>query len=240
MADEIVAPVAGTPEYDAAMSAKLDANAEAALVAAGVKAPAEPAPDAEQKPAEKAAEEPPQEDPAKASEDAAREALAETGLDFNEFSTEFADKGELSKESYEKMAKVGIPAEMVDAFIAGQNALAAARTARGYEAAGGNEQLTQMQDWAKGNLSKAEIDLFNESVAGSEEEMMQAVLGLRSRFEAEYGRMPGLIGGRVANGSAGAYQSRAEMVSDMKDPRYTKDPAFRATVERRVANTTAF
>jgi hypothetical protein len=48
----------------------------------------------------------------------------------------------------------------------------------------------------------------------------------------------------MLNGSAGAanvgYASQAEMVRDMRDPKYNTDPAFRAKVEQKLSVTTAF
>ncbi len=45
------------------------------------------------------------------------------GLNFNEFTAEFAEKGNWSLESYEKLAKGNIPKAMVDQFIEGQKAV---------------------------------------------------------------------------------------------------------------------
>ena len=245
---EVVAPQPGTPEHDAAMAAKVDESATKALEAANGNeleapkdAPAEAPAEGEQKPEEKADEDKPEGDDGKALEDAAKEAVEAQGIVYDDLQKEFDEKGELSQESYDALAKVGFPKEIVDGFIEGQKALAAQVVAKGIEAAGGEAQFSQMQEWAKNSLTAAELDAYNKAVAtGTQEEMLQAVRGLRSSFETEYGRQPQLLGGAPAGASNMGYASRAEMTADMKDPRYAKDPAFRAKVTAKIAATTAF
>lgn len=235
MAEENVAPQPGTPEYEQAMAAKVDANAQAALDAANggeLKAPQEApteAPKEEPKEAEKA----PEEKPVEAE-------LEKKGIDYTALQDEFSKDGKLSDASYETLEKAGIPKNMVDAYIAGQEALQGQREARAIEAAGGQQQFEQMRDWAKTGMTKAEIEAFNTSVNGSEAEALQAITALRSRYESAYGKQPKYLGGTPANGNATGYGSPQEMSADMRDTRYSRDPAFRAKVLARVAATTAF
>jgi len=263
-------PQPGTPEYDAAMVAKFDAanpqavtpepatrpehvpekfwNAETGQVdmAAWAQSYKELEQKQSQAPASAAAEKPavgadgkPVENAGDAAGDAA-EVLAGKGLDINTFSQEFQNAGALSDESYAKLETAGIPKAMVDAYIAGQAALGEQRNAQGYEIAGGKDEFAKMTEWAKTGFNAAEIAAFNTAVTGTAEQMQLAVAGLRARYEAANGREPGLLGGKPGNAGAPGYASRAEMTSDMKDPRYAKDPAFRAKVEAKLAATTAF
>ena len=57
-----------------------------------------------------------------------------TGIQLDKFYDEFADKGELTNQSYEELAKQGLNKDLVDSFIQGQNALAE------------QQQMQQMQD----------------------------------------------------------------------------------------------
>ena len=41
------------------------------------------------------------------------------------YSTEYAEKGELTEKSYDELAKQGLPKDLVDGYIAGQKAIAA-------------------------------------------------------------------------------------------------------------------
>lgn len=247
MAD-VIAPVPGSPEHDAAMVARVDEAAAKSAQAAnetGIKA-AKPdnVPDeywdAETGTVNTEALLAAVAKPAPTDDDAAKAALAAEGFDYGDLSTEYNDAGELSAATYEKLAKAGFDKAVVDSHIAGQVALAEQFTARALEAAGGKEQFGNMQEWAKTGLSAAELGAYNKAVEGTEAEALQAVESLRSKFEGAYGRQPALLGGRNANAGNNGYASKAEMVAEMRDPRYAKDPAYRATVQHRVNSTTAF
>jgi hypothetical protein len=173
--------------------------------------------------------------------DAAAAELESKGLNLADFSTEFAQAGNLSDASYQKLEAAGIPKPMVDAYIAGQQALATQVRAQGLEAAGGEEQFNAMAAWAKNGLTAGELDAYNQAVTtGSVDQAKLAISGLRARYEAANGREPQLLGGGNANAGNAGYGSTAEMVRDMSDPRYSKDEAFRKQVEAKLSRTTAF
>lgn len=165
----------------------------------------------------------------------ASDALQLKGLDLNEFSKEFAEKGELTPESYEKLQKAGFPKELVDGFIAGQQALRAQQDEVGYAEVGGKEAYKAMAEWASVNLTPAEREAYNKALMGGPESMKMAVRGLRDRYQQANGSDPKLLGGNRGT-SETAFQSRAEMTAAMKDPRYKKDPAYRAMVARKLAD----
>jgi hypothetical protein len=171
----------------------------------------------------------------------AAEALESKGLNLSDFSTEFAQAGALSEASYQKLEAAGIPKPMVDAYIAGQQALATQVRAQGLEAAGGEEQFNAMAAWARNGLTPGELQAYNDAVtSGTVDQAKLAITGLRARYEAANGREPSLLGGSNANAGNGGYGSTAEMVRDMSDPRYSKDEAFRKQVEAKLSRTTAF
>lgn len=170
-----------------------------------------------------------------AGEDAAREVTEAAGLDFDAFSTEYAENGELSQGTYEALAQAGIPEHLVDEFIKGQEAQGAANRAEILADAGGEEAFGSMTDWASDNFSDAEIDTFNDAVnSGNANMARMAVAGLKARFEAAVGTEPTRsVSGEAPTGGS-AYRSVAEMMSDMQDARYHSDPAFRADVEAKL------
>lgn len=211
------APQPGTPEYDAAMAAKVDESAAKAAAQAADSAPQQQ----QQPPAE------PEKKP--------EEALESRGLDLAEFSNEFAEKGELSAESFEKLEKAGIPKSFVDAYIEGQKALANQLRSDVFAAVGGEQQYQTMLAWAQAALTKAEQDAFNKATLGSREEVMLAVNSLKGRFEGAYGRSPNLLGGSQQGNAPQGYASRQEMTAAMRDRRYATDPAYRAAVAAKLA-----
>jgi hypothetical protein len=174
---------------------------------------------------------------APATPDAAQQAVQNAGLNFDALSAEFAEKGDLAPESYQTLEQAGIPKPMVDAYIAGQKALAEANANALYSLAGGTESFAKMTEWAGANLSDAEIAAYNEAVTkGSMDQAKLAVSGLHARFAAAEGIRPNLVTGQT-NAKPVGYQSVQEMTRDMNDPRYISgDPAFHAMVDAKIAN----
>lgn len=165
-----------------------------------------------------------------------QKALADKGLKYEDFAAELAKTGTLSQESYDKLAAVGFDKAMVDSYIAGQNALAANFEAEVKAEVGGAERYADMVEWAKANLTPAEIDAYNKAVsAGSPEQAKLAVLGLSAKFTKAVGNEPSLLQGRNVTASEDVFQSYAQLTEAMRDPRYRKDPAYRAKVQDKLA-----
>lgn len=170
---------------------------------------------------------------------AAKAVVTNAGLNFDEFSNEFSEKGALSDESYAKLEKAGLSRDVVDAYVEGQKAIAERTMSEVKAITGGDEGYTAMTQWAKSNLSAEEIELFNKQVAGTKSEVTAAVSGLFSRYTLANGQQPKLQHGNSGVVNTG-YESREAMKKDMRDPRYNTDPAFRSQVIKRVDLTTAF
>ena len=62
-----------------------------------------------------------------------------------------------------------------------------------------------------------------------------AVRGLYAQYSAESGSGNNLVMGKGNEVSGTGYQSKEQMIADMKKPEYLTDPAFRAQVESKVA-----
>lgn len=246
----VAAPVIGTPEYDAAMVAKVDDSAARAAAAAG-----ESLPPASQRPenvpeeywdadkgavnteallAALAAKDTPAPAPSEATTADAKAAVEATGVDYSALQSEYETDGALSDATYTKLASVGFDRATVDSFIAGQEALGQSLVATAHAESGGPENFAAMTAWARSAMTPAEINAFNNAVGGSKEEMLLAVRGLKASYENANGRQPNLLGGRSPQGNTSGYASRAEMTAEIRDPRYSKDPAFRARVQARI------
>lgn len=251
-------PPAEDPAYIAKMVAKADGQAAEAAPAA----PTEEAPAAErpawlpekfksvedmakayaeleakqsQGKAPEAAPEVKPEDAPKASEGEAEKALADKGLDLNEFSQEFSKAGTLSQESYDKLEKAGYPKTVVDQYIAGQQALASQ-----YEAdvkAVANGKFDEVAQWAAENLTDAEKAAYNKAIdSGDINQAKLAVAGITAKYEQAYPTEGKLLTANTgAVGAGDVYESKAQMVEDMKSPLYAKDPAFRAKVAAKLS-----
>lgn len=154
------------------------------------------------------------------------------------FSAEFFEKGALSPNSYKELSKMGYPRAVVDQFIEGQKARMTLEETQILSEIGGKEEYSAMTEWASRNMKQNEIEAYNRAVeSGDLDSAMFAVKGLQARFRASTGAAePRFVqGGKTA---PGGFESVAQVVAAMSDRRYSTDPAYRAEVERKIANST--
>lgn len=250
----VVPPVPGTPEHDAAMAAKFDAaNADPATPATTPADETRPEWLPEKfktveefatsyaelekklgKPADA-----PAADTGDASADAARATVADAGLDFDVLAGEYAESGTLSDDAYAKLEAAGIPKDIVDGFIAGQVAVAENLRATAFAAAGGEDSYTSMIQWASTSMAPAEVAAFNQTVAGNNADQIKfAVAGLKARYQAVNGSDPSLLGGDHNASNGDTYDNWHQVKTAMKDPRYSKDAAYRKSVEEKLGRST--
>ena len=167
----------------------------------------------------------------------AEKAVDEAGLDMDALSKEYAESGELSKESLEALSKVGITEDMVQSYITGQEAQAAAAQKELLEPIGGDiEAYNKLTAWAGDNLSDAEVDEFNSVLAtGNPSAVKMAIRDLSAKYEGVNGTEPGRqLSGKPNISGAAVYESTADLMKDMSNPEYAKNPAFRAKVEAKL------
>lgn len=170
-------------------------------------------------------------------EKAARDAAENAGLNFDDLSAKYWDKGTLDDSDYAALEKSGIPKNIVDQFIAGQEAILNTTRSQVFESVGGEDTYVAMTEWAAENLSEAEIDAYNRAVNSNDLSMVQmAVKGLKAQYAASEGFEPkrNVTGGNAKKG-ADVYRSIAELEKDINDSRYKNDPAFRRDVESKLA-----
>jgi hypothetical protein len=176
-------------------------------------------------------------------EDAATKAVTDAGLDMSALSKEYAESGELSEESYEVLAKAGISKEIVDDYIEGKQAQGEVLRAQAYSLTEGADGYKAMVEYAKANLSAEEIADYNVAVNSKDSKVREAaVKGLWTLYNSESGNASANLITKTTNSKTGdgSYQSRQEMMADMNDPKYKSDPAFRAKVETKLANSNIF
>lgn len=166
----------------------------------------------------------------------AANALQSRGLDFNAFSAEYENSGGLSEASYKKLADAGIPKEVVDAYIAGQEAQANLMVSEVHQAVGGTESYSQMIQWAAQNLSPSEIDAYNAVASTGDINVAKlAAEGLYRRYTEAVGTNRPMINGSTSPVSTDVFQSTAQVTEAMRDPRYRADPAYRRAVAEKIA-----
>ena len=105
---------------------------------------------------------------------------------------------------------------------------------------GGEEAFTAMQYWARDNLTDAEKAAYSKGINGDLETVKLTVAGLHARYANSVGNEPNLISGKAASYSSDKFESTAQLEEAMNDPRYKKDPAFRAKVEDKLSRSSIF
>ena len=159
-------------------------------------------------------------------------------FDIHKFTKEFTESGKLSDDSYKELQDAGIPKNVVDEFIKAYGAHEELFNMRVNEYVGGKDKYDSLINWASANLSQPEKERFNSSLDGNDLEqakpMLDALMARYERAEGTMSRQSVDSSGAGSGQNVAGYQSSQAMQSDMRDPRYKSDPAFRALVMSRI------
>jgi hypothetical protein len=98
-------------------------------------------------------------------------------------------------------------------------------------AVGGSDEYQSMIQWAGQNLSEQEVAMYDAVMdRGDPLAMFFAAQALNARYQDAVGYDGEMLTGSAPRNTADAFRSQAELVAAMSDPRYDKDPAYRADV----------
>ena len=174
--------------------------------------------------------------------------FSDNGIDpfkMNEYFME--NNGTLSDEMYTELNNAGFNKAMVDSYLSGVRSevgyeaaqvteapvLSDAEVAEVHSIAGGKQGYEQLMAWASDNISDADAKNFDEVVeTGNKAAVTFAVKALFGQYEDAVGRDSTLVTGKAA--PADVYKSMAQVVSDMNDPRYDRDEAYRDEVQEKL------
>ena len=167
--------------------------------------------------------------------------LAKSGIDFDALAAEYDKDGTLSAESLTALEKAGYPKAVVDAYIAGLDALADRYVQEVKNLAGGEENYARLIQFI-GAQPQSIIDGFNAAIqSGNIAQIQLALAGVQAQMTAAYGTAnPSVLAGAQGAGTPTGYQTTAEMTKDMSDPRYQTDPAFTQEVYRKIQHSSLF
>ena len=99
------------------------------------------------------------------------------------------------------------------------------------ESVGGDTEYQNMIQWASQNLSEQEVAMYDAVMdRGDPLAMFFAAQALNARYQDAVGYDGELLAGNAPRNTGDAFRSQAELVAAMSDPRYDKDPAYRADV----------
>ena len=102
---------------------------------------------------------------------------------------------------------------------------------------GGDKAYQSMLNWAGDNFEKDEVEMYDSVMeSGDPNAIFFAVQALQARYNDAVGSDGQLLTGRGAQNTDDSFKSQAELVAAMSDPRYDRDPAYRAELMRRLEN----
>ena len=174
--------------------------------------------------------------------------LDDAGIDFQDMNVRWQQSGTLESGDYEQLAEAGFNRDMVDAYLSGlqykatqDTALTVKEVASIKESLGGETEYNRMIEWAAANLSPDEVEGFNQIINTQPMSAVKmAVTGLHARYSAVEGREPKLIGGRAPKGSNDKFESTAQLVAAMSDPKYSTDPAYQRKIQEKLGRSSIF
>jgi len=99
------------------------------------------------------------------------------------------------------------------------------------EAVGGAGEYRNMIQWAGQNLSEQEVAMYDAVMdRGDPLAMFFAAQALNARYQDAVGYDGEMLTGSAPRNAGDTFRSQAELVAAMSDPRYDRDPAYRADV----------
>jgi len=159
-------------------------------------------------------------------------------------SLEFNEKGELGAETLEKFQQMSSK-DLVSAYMEMQSLAANAPEASAQDSpdltdaevnsiknsAGGEQEYSNLLNWASQNLPKSTVDAFDTLCdSGDVNSIQLAVSGIKAQYENANGYEGRMLSGKPPKSSGDVFQSQAQVVEAMSDPRYDNDPAYRQNI----------
>ena len=173
--------------------------------------------------------------------DAVEKDLTNKGVNFANLEAEYMNNGALSQESYQALEGAGYPKAVVDGILAGWEAASTRFINDVYAVAGGQEEFARIQQFVSAQ-SPDVIQAFNATLDTENlAQIRMTIEGIKGQMTRAYGtQRPSIIGGNAPALNVQGYETTADMIKDMSDPRYQTDPKFTREVYRKVKNSKLF
>lgn len=156
---------------------------------------------------------------------------------------EYEENGELSEASLKALEEAGFGRGFVKAYIQGQESLATQYMSHIMDYAGGKESFQRIVAHMQSNTPDS-IEVLEDAIQRQDIKAVKQIINLATQSQTKkFGKTPARNLGKNAPASvaqrvapkAEGFASTAAMVDAMGDPRYGKDPAYRAQVQAKVA-----
>lgn len=140
------------------------------------------------------------------------------------------EEGEQETEAPEEVEETSEEAEEAEG-------LTEAQAQELFKMVGGEKAYQSMINWAGQNLSQEEIGMYDSVMGkGDPNAIFFAVQALAAKYGDATGSEGQMISGKAAKPENAGFESQAQLVEAMSDPRYDRDPAYRRSVLDKLAN----
>ncbi|QKY78343.1 capsid and scaffold protein [Klebsiella phage P509] len=157
---------------------------------------------------------------------------------------EYQNEDNLSDESYRELAEAGYSKAFVDAYIRGQEALVNQYVEKVMDFVGGRERFQQVYSHMQTNNPEGAEALIK-AFESRDVATMKTILNLAGQSrdktfgkKAERSIAKRATPAKPAPRKAVGFESQAEMIKAMSDPRYRTDSKYRREVEQKVIDST--
>lgn len=158
---------------------------------------------------------------------------------FNTYQERFvANNGTLGESDYAELAEKGYTKEFVDTYIAGVQQKNEAELTAIIAPYGTLEDLSEAKEYAKSNWSQEKIEMYNRALQTSSPDVQAIVLGnlIAESKRAAAGTVDNgpILQTKQAPAAIQGYESKADMLKDMRSPLYNKDAQYTRKVKAKL------
>ena len=154
----------------------------------------------------------------------------------------YENNGQITQEMHDQLTGAGIAKEAVDAYLSGRakdmgmnSDLSQADIDSIKTSVGGEKAYDNLMNWAGQTLSQDAINSFENLInIGDKNSIQLAVNGLVAQYQNDNGYEGRMLTGKAAKTNTDIFQSQAQLVEAMADPRYDRDPAYREAVREKL------
>lgn len=150
---------------------------------------------------------------------------------------------QLTRETFDQLQKMD-PVEVAKLAMQDRSALLAAAGPKEFSdqdvtqihgLVGGEENYNNLMEWANQSVPEQEVQLFDAVMEqGNPLAAYFAVQAMALKYQDAAGKDGEMVTGKAPTMSNDAFQSQAELVQAMEDPRYNDDPAYRDAVQAKL------
>jgi hypothetical protein len=167
--------------------------------------------------------------------------LSSKGLDLSKFVASYEANGEINQAEYDELIAGGYPRDTVDQFIEGRVAKRQIDLQNIKSVVGGDAEFASMSAWASANASNESLTSYNKAMESKDQSLIKLALqGMHAQYKDSRGSEPKLLTGANGTTASDLYESVQQMTTDMKNPAYKTDPAFRRKVEAKISRSSIF